>query len=379
MLGDYTDGLGGPKTPLQEYSCSIKPTAPAGAIVKISRSTYKITCPSLSVRYEPGASFEVVDSKEYATGKEVPWTGQFLELVCKENGSLKWQDIVMQVIEKPALKSVKKKKKGAMNIAVIMMDSMSRAETMHYLPKTAKLLKSLSGSLPIPSVGKHRSFVYNRAQINGPGTANNLSPLLCGKEYAGSFQDMVARGWTYFACDNFIWNYLKDHGYVSAYGAAANMFAGQPSWPKGTVEATGHLVPPYMSFDAAGVFISCSGCNSGTVPCCGSVTAGDYQFKYMENFHSDEVYPDAGKFSFIMLMSAHSNSAHMQSEDTFIHNYIQKLLEREDTVVHLGSDHGNGNEGWRVPMSSLIVPTKYLNANPEVAKNLEVNHQLTQT
>jgi len=282
--GDYTDGMGNAKTPLREYGCAIKPTAPPGAIVKVSRDEYKITCPSLSVRYSPGASFEVNDSTEYASGKKVPWTGEFLELVCKEGGSLKWQDIVMKVVEKPALKTVTKKKKGAMNIAVVVMDSMSRAETMHYLPQTAKLLKSLASG-----EGKHKTFVYNRAQITGPGTANNLSPLLCGKEYSGSFQDMVARGWTYFACSSFIWNYLSGLGYVSAYGSASNMFAGQPSWPKATVESVGHLTPAYMSFDAAGIFISCSGCDSGTVPCCGSVTAGDYQFKYMSNFHSDEV------------------------------------------------------------------------------------------
>ena len=125
--------------------------------------------------------------------------------------------------------------------------------------------------------------------------------------------------------------------------------------------------------------IECSNCDSGIVPCCAGKTPAAYQFHYAADFHSNEVYPKAGKFSLLHLMNAHSNEAHMQSEDESIRAYMSKLLEREDTVVHLMSDHGNGNEGWRLPMSALVVPRRHLEKHPDVAEKLEVNQQRLMT
>jgi len=65
----------------------------------------------------------------------------------------------------------------------------------------------------------------------------------------------------------------------------------------------------------------------------------------------------------------------MQSEDVHVRDYILGLLARQDTVIHVVSDHGNGNEGWRLPMSALIIPTQFLDKHPEIERNLEANSQ----
>jgi len=278
----------------------------------------------------------------------------------------------MKVNEKPEIKGRVRKHPQALNMAVLLMDSMSRAGAMHFLPKTKALLERLQRC-----EGKHCAFIFNRAQITGAGTANNLSPLLCGRHYKGTFADMVAQGWTYSECQSFIWNTLEDVGYVSAYGQIANIIAGQREWNKASIDNdhTGHVSPQYLTFDTAANFIECGGCDDGTVPCCGVKKQGEYQFEYMKDFHSDEVYPKAGKFSFAFLLDGHSNEAHQQSEDDEILAYLSSLLEREDTVVHFGSDHGNGNEGWRLPLTVLLVPNKWLEQNPEAQKNLFTNQQ----
>ena len=371
--GEFTNGFGGKKAPLREYHCAAT-AAPKGAIVKVSRTSVRVTCNGTLKWCYKIREEDCKTEGGFVNGKEIPMKGEFMFLRCKDQGKELWMDTFTQVEEKEALKTIEKKNAAALNIAVVVMDSMSRAATMNYIPKTVALLKKLQNG-----GGNHRTFVYNRAAILGPGTANNLSPLLCGRAYKGTFADMVANGWTYSECQQFIWNWLKSIGYVSLYGVVANMFAGQKNWNTASLDNVGHLTPQYMDFDDASVFIECSGCDSGVVPCCAGKTPAAYQFHHATDFHSDEVYPKAGKFSLLHLMNAHSNEAHMQSEDESIRAYISKLLEREDTVVHLMSDHGNGNEGWRLPMSALVVPLRHLEKYPSVAKKLELNQQRLMT
>ena len=282
--------------------------------MKVSRNEWRITCKGLlDIKYEVQSAPEVTSSLDYTNGKVVPWSGEYLDLTCRDSsGEYIWQDIILRVIAKDGLKGVTKKKAGSLNIAVILLDSMSRAATMYYMPETKKLLKKLwkrTGD------HHHRSFVFNRAQIVGPATAQNISPLLCGRSYTGTFADMVSNGWRYTACTQFIWNYLYDLGYVSAYGTIANMFAGQKYFSTDSIEKVGHLTPPYMNFNDADAYISCHTCNDGVVPCCGTLTPAQYQFRYMADFHSDEVYSDAAKFSYIHLANAHSNEAQIQPKN----------------------------------------------------------------
>ena len=295
---------------------------------------------------------------------------EFLEVKC--GGA---QEIFMRVLEKDAIKNrADVSKKGKLNIAVVVLDSMSRAASFHYLPKTRAYIEQLQ-----QCKGNHCAFVFNRAQIAGPGTAHNLTPLLCGQKFSGTFANMVDQGWSYAnygACKSFIWNYLEDLGYVSAYGIVGRAFAGVREWPQATIDNahTGHLSPVYASFDDANTFFSCDQCLDGNAPCVGNKFSGAYEFEYLKDFHMN-AYKGMPHFSMTHLTDAHSNEAFSQMEDDAVLDYIQTLTQQNDTVVHFMSDHGNGNEGWRLPLSVLMVPKPFIEKYPAVAENLHVNQQ----
>jgi len=297
---------------------------------------------------------------------------EFLEVKC---GTA--QEIFMRVAEKEEIKSRFKAdvpKKAKLNIAVVVLDSMSRAGSFHYLPKTRAYIKKLQ-----KCEGHHCAFIFNRAMIAGAGTAMNLTPLLCGQKFNGTFLDMVNQGWSYAnhgACKKFIWNILEDFGYVSAYGIIGRAFAGVRTWPQETIDNkhTGHLSPVYASFDQTGGFFGCDGCLKGDAPCVGNKFSGAFEFEYLKDFHMN-AYKGMPKFSMTHLTDAHSNEAFIQMEDDAVLDYIQTLTQKNDTVVHFMSEYGNGNEGWRLPLSVLMVPKPFIEKYPETAENLHVNQQ----
>jgi len=396
--GDFTDGKGNPKGPIQDFPCA-RPKAPPNAVVKINRDMYRVTCAkTLTVRFGPNAEPTISNSNNYTQGNEITMKGEYMELECHEPEKSctrliegidpnvvdwGWVEIVLRVDSKANLINTTKTNKDALNIAVIFLDSISRAEVMHYTPHTTRLLKSLHRGN-----GKHQSFVFNRFQTTGGGTVQNLAPFFCGRSALDeSHATMVENGNRFTACGNkFIWNYLAGHGYVSAYGSSDNNVMTSMDWPTHTITDTGHLVPEYASSCLTGwgnplydpiycnksTLTLCDNSKFPFVVCCGSSHIGEYNVKYMSDFHSDEVYPTAGKFSMISLDTAHESGAFASAEDMSMYNFISELTKRDDTVVYIMSDHGNGNEGTRLPMSTLVVPTQFLNKHPAAQRALEV-------
>lgn len=414
ISGDFTDGRGRPKVPHMNYSCA-RQRAPSNAIRKINGGhSYVITCEApkvLTVRFGPSSHIApaIRDSSEYTTGKEIKMIGEYMEVECHERGygstgtwcssgqteketmfhprnkmaeRMGWVEIILRVEEKEELKNITKLNKEALNIAIIFLDSVSRAEAMYYMPNTARLLKELHRGIT-----SHQSFVFNRFQTTGGNSVQNLGPFLCGRSALGeSHQTMAENNHRFTACKKFIWNYLADHGYISVYGGSENnLLSSMPNWESQTISDNGHFVPTYQTacptqgnpvYDP----VNCGatlGCNDSYpfLVCCGSDILGGYNFKYTTHFHSSEVYPKASKFSIVSIDSSHESSSCSQSEDLAIYNFIKQMTKRTDTVVYLMSDHGNGNEGMQLPLSAFVIPTQFLNKYPAARDNMQANQQ----
>ena len=414
--GEFTDGRGRPKVPHMNYSCA-RQKAPPNAIRNINGGrSYVITCEApkvLTVRLGSSPS-QIIDpiireSSEYATGKRVEMTGEYMEVECHERGygststwcssgqtemgtmfhpsnkmaaRMGWIEVILRVQEKEVLKRRVRLNNNALDIAIIFIDSIARAEAMHYMPNTARLLKELHGG-----TASHQSFVFNRFQTTGGNSVQNLAPFFCGRSATGeSHQTMQDNGGRFTACKKFIWNYLADHGYISVYGGSENnALASMHNWESQTISDNGHFVPTYQTacptqgnpvYDPinCGSTLGCDNLYQFLV-CCGSSTLGEYNFKYAADFHSGEVYPKASKFSIVSMDSAHESSSCSQSEDLAIYNFIKQMTTRNDTVVYLMSDHGNGNEGMQFPLGSFVIPTQFLNKYPAVRTNMQANQE----
>ena len=255
-----------------------------------------------------------------------------------------------------------------LNIAVIIVDSLSRAQAMAYLPKLRQLLQDTA-----PGQDKsHASFVFDHAGVVGShsGTNSNMGALFAGRKYHFQRDDAervstLVSPWR----GPQLWDELRALGYVTAASFPFGDLWGASYW-NSTFD---HLRPAL--FDMRGYShddhdtVLASWTERGEPMCVGSQLSSDIETTWLEGFLTS--YSSRKKFFYAHFLEGHHDSVATAQLDENLHKLITTAMQIPNTAVHLASDHGGVPRD--LPLSALLLPTSLLKAHPDVLASLSAN------
>ena len=263
-----------------------------------------------------------------------------------------------------------RKQNDDLNILILGLDSISRLQYERMLPKTHAHIKKLNGT------------ILKGYNILGDGTPAQVIPMLTGmlerelpstlhRDANGSFVDVYP----------FIWNTLRDRGYVTGYSEDGTQIGIWTLRLKGFNQTpTDHYMLPFYRLPATSAY------RSGQNPYCfGKQTTFELFLSYIQRFWT--AYSKDKKFFFgFFKQYTHDGYEYGSLLDSSIVNLLDRLnksRELDRTVVILMSDHGarfssarltpQGAIEERLPFMSFILPESFHRKYPHAINALQTN------
>ncbi|EDW33250.1 GL24702 [Drosophila persimilis] len=265
----------------------------------------------------------------------------------------------------------KKKKLRPLSVLMLGIDSISRANLIRAMPKTAQYLYDnkwfeLAG--------------YNKVDDN---TFPNIMALATGYDLQSAKKACSPYEVGGLEKCTFIWNLYQKHGYVTAYGEDATKINTFNYLKKGFVKPpVDYYLRPYLSaaedkLDRTIVM--------GLPHCLGYETAAEHVYDYAMEF--TRRFLNDTYFGFFWTNThSHSDISQTSSMDAYMVRYLERLVRQgtmDNSVVVFFSDHGvrfgptrttwSGHLEERLPAMFIWLPTHLRRAHPKIAEALRLN------
>jgi hypothetical protein len=287
--------------------------------------------------------------------------------------------------------------KKPVNIVLILIDSMSRAQAHFAIPKTLEAFSSASGS------GKGRtSFEFFRYHTVGHATTQNMPRILRGKAACDKPGDILKNdfGPTQCSLDFETYPYIDRRAKKAGY---RTVFVSEECDDVTSMEGPVHIprISAEPDMDHETINYSCdmqydggprttfSGAFCLRKRCINNRNVLNYALDYVEKMleaYEDTEFPS---FSYVHLLDNHEGTGEVIiGLDPFFANRVETIMERfgKDTIVLLMSDHGNhmgphyeffrsGKIEHKLPLLMISVPDSYLGKYPGMQETIEHNTQ----
>jgi Protein of unknown function (DUF229) len=282
-----------------------------------------------------------------------------------------------------------------LNLLILMLDGVSRAQFYRSLPRTAQLLaewqRSSSSSIDV--------FEFFRYHSVAGSTRRGLMPMLMGRRATGSGGERRRR--KMYERSPFVWHEPSLDGYATLFGVEQcvdylhDYWGGsvqQPHQSDGAYRPLGidhSLWQPFCHADYNGLS-NFLGPYALKRRCIGETPVHRLTFDYVAQFWRN--YGDVGRFGFVAMMEGHEGSLEvLRTVDDDLHTLLADTLHgalANDTALWLIGDHGNhmspyfyfAHAGWQersLPISTLLMPSRALDASKR--SRLQVNQQRLHT
>jgi hypothetical protein len=276
-----------------------------------------------------------------------------------------------------------------LNIVVLMVDSLSRAQAMALMPQLRRLLQETApsgrggaGTAAGPgSTGAaeptHSSYVFDHAGVVGThsGTNSNMGALFAGRKYNFARDDLarVATLVAPWGKTRMLWDELQEQGYVTAGAFAFGDLWGASYWNS----SFHHLAP--AKYDVRGGSYAdhdpvLASWDERQEPfCVGGRLSSDIDTAWMEGFL--RAYPARKKFLYAHFMEGHNAPEAAAQLDENLVKVVRAAMAQPRTAVYVASDHGGLPRD--LPLSALFLPRAgFLSEHVEVGEALRSNqHQ----
>eukprot|EP01132_Coremiostelium_polycephalum_P000396 gene396-500_t len=277
------------------------------------------------------------------------------------------------------------------NILILMIDALSRAHFNRALPKTFDRLKEIQDS------GVATVFQFFRYHSLKPFTDNNAIAMYTGYnslDYADpadhELREKLSGEPHEWESNPMFFQSFRNDSYVNAWvnGYCQDWFQHYlfKAKPENTVDH--ELLIPYCAPEAYPLnlpFSNFNGPYSFRRRCLGNKHIHNTLFNYINQYWDN--YPDVGKIATATFMDAHEGSMDViKFADDGFSNFVGNDMKSRmnDTSMIFLSDHGSHmglyymfTEGGKVevatPVLYLTLPNWFLNAHPDVHKNLLEN------
>ncbi|CDW54788.1 DUF229 domain containing protein [Trichuris trichiura] len=253
------------------------------------------------------------------------------------------------------------------NLYILAFDSVSRLQFMRKMRQTYKYITTVL-----------KGIVLEKYNILGDGTTAAIIPLLTGKtELELPVTLKGVEDASYVDVYPFIWNELKKLGYATLYGEDGAKIGTFTYRLKGFKrQPTDH----YMR-----VFYRMTEGSNGYRLCYGSEPQIQVHLNYVNDFFS--AYKQRLKFAF-QFHSAYSHDDHnmLSLADQDVKEHLKSLYEDNflnGTILVVMSDHGSRFSSVRRtsqgkleelnPFVSVVLPSWFRQAYPDLASNLKIN------
>ncbi|XP_022212377.2 uncharacterized protein LOC111067553 isoform X2 [Drosophila obscura] len=265
----------------------------------------------------------------------------------------------------------RKEKQRPPSVLMLGIDSISRANLIRAMPKTAQYLYDnewfeLAG--------------YNKVDDN---TFPNIMALATGYDLTSANRECSPYVVGGLEKCKFIWNLYGEHGYVTAYGEDAIQINTFNYLKEGFVKPpVDYYLRPYLSAAEDKLQRTIV---MGLPHCLGYETAAehvyDYAMEFTRRFRNDTY------FGFFWTNThSHSDISQTSSMDAYMVRYLERLVRQgtmDNSVVVFFSDHGlrfgptrntwSGHLEERLPAMFIWLPTHLRQAHPKIVEALHLN------
>ncbi|KAG9391906.1 Protein of unknown function DUF229 [Carpediemonas membranifera] len=255
---------------------------------------------------------------------------------------------------------------GFKHVAMIMIDSTSRANFNRQLPDVVSYLQSL-GDLPVP----YDLYSFPFLSVVGTNSQPNQQAM-----FTGALWDDKRR--------TLLWEAAREQGWTTGIfsqccGDDVRMYF-VPNYDDWDVAMTGFACDP--------IFEALSHCHQTGKVCNGAEGSFAQQARHALDFHERVDASGQRAFTYIPIEEAHNGNSlfrlgYIQPELLLL---IQTLVERGDTAVVLASDHGlhygrayaSSQVIWehRNPHLSVLVPMTWSDTHAEEAAAMAGNERV---
>ncbi|CAF3317555.1 unnamed protein product [Rotaria socialis] len=303
----------------------------------------------------------------------MPLVSDFFRADCEGKRGSTYSNVHMGIRFDPILhtRSIQKpmvKNHLGYNILMFGFDSVSRMTFMRFLPKTYSFLIKELGAVVMKG--------YN---IVGDGTPAALLPILTGQTEQELPESRRGHAGAE-TVDQFpwIWNKLKDNGYVTQWA--------EDMQGVGTFQyrLKGFKDPPVDHFGRP-FYLYAEPKKSPRPLCFGSITRLKAMFNWIRDFFG--MYPDQPKFSYLFhSYYSHDSNNHLPLADHELLGFLKMMnthgyLNR--TMLIIMTDHGarfsslrstyQGKLEERLPFMSIRMPPEFQDQYPAIMENLRLN------
>ncbi|XP_050043817.1 uncharacterized protein [Dermacentor andersoni] len=307
-----------------------------------------------------------------------PVEAQYVQVSCKTNGSLLFEDYFF--VPRPKKRSgsfhgptskdatSSRNMNSSMNVLILGVDSTSRMNLHRHMERTRKFLKE-----------EMAAFEYLAFNKVGDGSFPNLIPLLTG--LAGPYAESLIASSQTVEVLPFVWDLYKRRGYTTIYIEEMPHY-GLFTYPN----FTGFSRAP-ADYYPVSVLRLMDETNFGERYCVGSRLKTkaliDYVGQVLKINRHDPM------FSFVWLSYlTHDHVNGLKIMDGILEAFLRKLSVHgvlENTALFFVSDHGPRVGPFRMgeigrfedknPLCLVALPKRFLAEHPEAAVQLEVNQR----